>query len=255
MSLMGQTFLDAIMAAKKAAPRRAGGAAPAVRRRRDFPAAVRGRPRLKVIAEMKMMSPSKGLLRAEYDPAAIAASYERAGAAALSVLTEPKFFAGAMEHLALARSRCGLPVLRKDFMTDLSDLDESADADAVLLIVGILSAQRLGEMLAHASDLGLACLVEVHDEGELDTALEAGASIIGINNRDLRSFEVDLGTTRRLRPRIPDDRIVVSESGLSDPEQLRALIDIGVDAALIGEAFMRSPDPGERLRKLLLSLA
>jgi indole-3-glycerol phosphate synthase len=173
----------------------------------------------------------------------------------LSVLTEPKFFGGAMEHLALARSRCGLPVLRKDFMTDLSDLDESADADAVLLIVGILSPQRLREMLAHASGLGLACLVEVHDEGELDRALEAGASIIGINNRDLRSFEVDLGTTRRLRPRIPDDRIVVSESGLGEPEQLRALIDIGVDSALIGEAFMRSPDPGQRLRELLLSLA
>jgi len=242
------------MATKKEAPRRAAAVAPAARPRRDFAAAIRGRPGLKVIAEMKRMSPSKGLLRADYDPAAIASSYGRAGAAALSVLTEPDFFGGAIEHLSLARSNCALPVLRKDFLTHPADLDESADADAVLLIVAILSPQRLGEMLAHASHSGLACLVEVHNEGELDMALEAGASIIGINNRDLRSFEVDLGTTHRLRPSIPDDRIVVSESGLSEPQQLRALIDIGVDAALIGEAFMRSPDPGQRLRELLHSI-
>jgi len=252
---MSGTFLDNILASKKAAGlRRVTVAAAPALPRRDFAAAIRGRPGLKIIAEMKKMSPSRGLLREDYDPAALALSYQQAGAAALSVLTEAHFFGGSVEDLTLARNRCTLPILRKDFLTEPDELDESVDADAVLLIAAILSRQRLSEMLALARSLGLACLVEVHDEAELDAALEGGAAIIGINNRDLRTFEVDLETTRRLRPRIPDDRIIVSESGLSAPEQLRALIDMRVDAALIGEAFMRSPDPGQRLAELLACL-
>jgi indole-3-glycerol phosphate synthase len=248
---MNGTFLDKILARKKAETRGPAASLAAPVPRRDFAATIRGRPGLKIIAEMKKMSPSRGLLREDYDPAALAVSYERAGAAALSVLTEPHFFGGSAEHLAVARSNSTLPILRKDFLTEPDELPESVDADAVLLIVAILSRQRLSEMLARARSLGLACVVEVHDEAELDAALEGGASIIGINNRDLRTFEVDLETTRRLRPRIPDDRIIVSESGLSAPEQLRALIDIGVDAALIGEAFMKSGNPGQRLTELL----
>ena len=248
---MNGTFLDKILARKKAEAHGPAASLAAPVPRRDFAAAIRGRPGLKIIAEMKKMSPSRGLLREDYDPAALAVSYERAGAAALSVLTEPHFFGGSVEHLAVARSNSTLPILRKDFLTEPDELPESVDADAVLLIVAILSRQRLSEMLARARSLGLACVVEVHDEAELDIALEAGACIIGINNRDLRTFEVDLETTRRLRPRIPADHIVVSESGISDAAQLRTLVDIGVDAALIGEAFMKSANPGHRLTELL----
>jgi len=224
-------------------------------RRRDFVKAISQRPGPRIIAEMKRASPSKGLIREEYDPAAIAKAYESAGADALSVLTEPDFFAGSVEHLHLARQATSLPVLRKDFITETWEIEESAACcDAVLLIVAALKADGINRLLKHARSLGLPALVEVHNEAELGTAISAGADIIGINNRDLNTFAVDLDTTRRLRPMIPDDRIVVSESGISKPEDLRALADIGVHAVLIGEAFMRSPDPGAPLRALKASV-
>lgn len=218
--------------------------------RRDFVKAITTPPAPAIIAEMKRASPSRGLLREDYQPDAIAKSYEAAGAQAISVLTEPHFFAGALEHLRIARDATSLPVLRKDFITEPWEIDQSAACcDAVLLIVAALGG-RLRDLLSRANAAGLPALVEVHGESELEAALSAGATIIGINNRDLNTFSVDLNTTARLRPMIPDGCIVVSESGISKPEHLRALADLRVHAALIGEAFMRSPDPGHALHTL-----
>lgn len=209
-----------------------------------------GRPA--VIAEIKKASPSKGLLRADFRPAEIARGYERAGAACLSVLTDAGFFQGADEHLREARAACALPVLRKDFTIDVYQIYEARvlGADAILLIAAALGDTQMRELATLAHELGMDVLVEVHDGAELKRALALGTPLLGINNRDLRTFEVSLETTLDLLPRIPADRLVVTESGIhtrADVERLRAA---GVGAFLVGEAFMKAEDPGERLRSL-----
>jgi indole-3-glycerol phosphate synthase len=227
---------------------------------RGFGAALRatladGRPA--VIAEVKKASPSRGVLRADFDPAAIAASYERGGAACLSVLTDVQFFQGDPRFLGIARDACALPVLRKDFLIDPYQVYEARcwGADCVLLIVAALDDGRLAELEDCALGLGMDVLVEVHDAGELDRALRLRTPLLGINNRDLRTFEVSLRTTLSQLPRIPADRLVVTESGILSREDVRTMRDAGVDAFLVGEAFMRAPDPGDALRDLFDGLA
>ncbi len=219
---------------------------------RDFTAAL-SRQGLNVISELKRASPSRGVLRQEFNPAALASAFEAAGAVALSVLTEPDFFQGGLEHLAIARSVAGLPVLRKDFIFDPYQLFEAraAGADAVLLIVAILGTKELKGLLALSRDLGLAALVEVHSEDELARALDAGAEIIGVNNRDLTTFEVNPEVSLRLIEKIPDNVTAVSESGLRTHADLENLRAAGFDAFLVGEHLMQSPDPGHALRRLL----
>lgn len=205
-----------------------------------------------VIAEIKRASPSKGLLRDPYDPAAIAASYEFGGAACLSVLTDGPFFQGGNGDLAAARSSCSLPVLRKDFVVDPWQVYEARvmGADCVLLIVAALGDPALEELCVLAMELGMDVLVEVHDETELERALATPATLIGINNRDLRTFDTRLAVTETLAPRVPSDRIVVAESGIAEPADVARLRDAGVRAFLVGEAFMRADDPGARLAAL-----
>lgn len=222
---------------------------------RDFAGALRqrtaaGKPA--VIAEIKRASPSRGVLRESYDPAAIAASYERHGAACLSVLTDEQFFQGALEHLTRARAACTLPVLRKDFTVDAYQLYEAraAGADCILLIVAALDVPKMRELEAVAHELGMAVLVEAHDAGELEQALELKTPLIGINNRDLRTFETRLETTLDLMPRIPAGRVVVTESGVLTPADVRKLRKGRVDCFLVGEAFMRASDPGAELARL-----
>jgi indole-3-glycerol phosphate synthase len=223
--------------------------------RRDFAAALSRWP-LQVIAELKRASPSRGILRQQYRCEAIAHSYETAGASALSVLTEERHFLGSLADLETARAAVSLPVLRKDFILADYQIYESvaAGADALLLIVAALSDEDLRRFLELCQDLRIAPLVEVHDESELERALGAGARIIGVNNRDLKSLEVDLEISFRLRPAIPAGRIAVSESGIKTGEDLRRLADAGYHAALIGERFMMAPDPGTPLREMLVSL-
>jgi len=205
-----------------------------------------------VIAEIKKASPSKGVLRADFRPAEIAASYERHGAAALSVLTDAPFFQGAPEYLAAAREATSLPALRKDFVVDAWQVFESRvlGADAILLIVAALDDAELRDFEALAIGLGMAVLVEVHDESELDRALALRTPLIGINNRNLRTFEVALQTTLALLSRIPAGRVVVTESGIVAAGDVRRMRAAGVDAFLVGEAFMRAADPGVALREL-----
>ncbi len=205
-----------------------------------------------VIAELKKASPSKGLIRASYDPAAIAPQYEAAGAACLSVLTDEAFFQGADQHLQTARQATALPVLRKDFMVDGYQILESRalGADCVLLIVSALDAAQLTALHQQALALGLDALIEVHDAGELETALNLNPRLVGINNRNLKTFETRLETTLDLLARIPDDVRVVTESGIHDPSQVRMMRERGVGAFLVGEAFMRAEDPGAELRML-----
>jgi len=205
-----------------------------------------------VIAEVKRASPSKGVLRAQFDPAAIAASYERANAACLSVLTDRPFFQGAPEFLVEARNACTLPVLRKEFIIDEYQIAESRalGADAVLLIVAALDDARLAALEACAADYGMDVLVEVHDAAELDRALRLATPLIGINNRNLRTFNVSLHTTIELLPRIPADRIVITESGILAQRDVAQMRRHGVNAFLVGEAFMRAPDPGAALTAL-----
>ncbi len=219
---------------------------------RDFRAAV-AREGLNVIAELKKASPSRGVLREEYNPAALAPELERAGAVALSVLTEPEFFQGGLEDLQVARAVSGLPVLRKDFLFDPYQLFEAraAGADAVLLIAAILSGDDLRGLIQLGRQLGMAALVEVHTHGELDRALAAGADVIGVNNRDLKTFEVRLETSLELIEKIPEDRLAVSESGLRSADDLARLRQAGFDAFLVGESLMQAPDPGPALRRLL----
>ncbi|MFZ2051038.1 MAG: indole-3-glycerol phosphate synthase TrpC [Solirubrobacteraceae bacterium] len=211
------------------------------------------RPGIGVIAEIKRRSPSAGQLRTEVDVSATATAYQRGGASALSVLTEGPHFGGSLEDLRAAREACALPVLRKDFIVDEFQLREAvaAGAEAVLLIVAALSPQQLSDLHAHAAAVGLDVLVEVHDRQELEVALGAGAQIIGVNNRDLRDFSVDVERTFMLMEHMPADVTVVSESGIGRPEQLRRLQDAGVSAVLVGESLMRSDDPAAALVELL----
>ena len=222
---------------------------------RDFLAALKGKiaaGKPAVIAEIKRASPSRGLLRADFDPASIAASYERGGAACLSVLTDRQYFQGAPEHLVAARAACSLPVLRKDFMVDAYQVHEARamGADCILLIVAALSGREMREFESLAHSLGMAVLVEVHDGDELQIALQLATPLIGINNRDLRTFETRLETTFGLLSRIPADRVVVTESGILAPEHVARMRSAGVGACLIGEAFMRAGDPGAELARL-----
>lgn len=209
-----------------------------------------GRPA--VIAEIKKASPSKGVLRADFDPAAIASSYERGGATCLSVLTDEPFFQGSPAYLRQARGVCALPVLRKDFVIDAYQVYESRamGADCVLLIVAAMDDARLSDLAGLADELGMDVLVEVHDESELERALALTLPLIGINNRDLRTFETNLDTTLALLPRIGHDRIVVTESGILEPSHVALMRENGVNAFLVGEAFMRADEPGEALQAL-----
>jgi indole-3-glycerol phosphate synthase len=225
---------------------------------RDFTEAMRekiaaGSPA--VIAEIKKASPSKGVLREQFDPAAIARSYSEHGAACLSVLTDERFFQGRSEDLAAARNACGLPVLRKDFVVDPYQIFESRalGADCVLLIVAALELPLLKELEAAAQSLGMAVLVEVHSRAELDLALHLATPLIGINNRDLRTFETRLETSLTLAPLVPAPRIAITESGILAPEQVRQLANAGIHAFLVGEAFMRASEPGKELAKLFIT--
>ena len=205
-----------------------------------------------VIAEIKKASPSRGVLREDFNPGQIAISYEKGGAACLSVLTDIDFFKGADAYLQQARAACRLPVLRKDFIVDPYQVYEARvlGADGVLLIVAALSDSMLLELLQLTSQLGMDALVEVHDAHELERALAIPATLLGINNRDLRSFETSLDVTLGLLGQIPDDRIVVTESGIHTVEDVALMRSHGVNAFLVGEAFMKAPEPGERLAEL-----
>lgn len=205
-----------------------------------------------VIAEIKRASPSRGVLREDFRPAEIAASYERNGAACLSVLTDRDFFQGADEYLQAARNACALPVLRKDFIIDAWQIYEARalQADCILLIVSALGDAQLVEFAGLANHLGLDVLVEVHDEVELERGLELGAPLIGINNRNLRSFETRLEVTLDLFPMVPPDRLLVTESGIHTPTDVARMRAAGVHAFLVGEAFMRADDPGAALAGL-----
>jgi indole-3-glycerol phosphate synthase len=233
----------------------ATGAAP-----RDFAGALRakvaaGAPA--VIAEIKKASPSRGVLRENFDAAAIAASYAQHGAACLSVLTDAQFFQGSAENLRRARAACSLPVLRKDFMLEPYQVYEARamGADCILLIVAALKVKRMAELEAVAADLGMAVLVEVHDADELERALLLETPLIGINNRNLRTFETRLDVTLGLLKRIPPDRIVVTESGILQPDDVSLMRANEVDCFLVGEAFMRADDPGVELARLFATPA
>jgi indole-3-glycerol phosphate synthase len=206
-----------------------------------------------VIAEVKKGSPSKGVIRADFDPIAIAEVYERHGAACLSVLTDEKFFLGHLRFLGLIREQVRLPLLRKDFLYDPYQLWEAreAGADAVLLIAAMLEPAQLADLVAEAREIGLDVLLEIHDEAELEMALQVPVELVGINNRDLRSFHTDLAVTERLAPRIPADRLVVAESGIAGRDDIRRLQAAGAAAFLVGESLMRAGDIGAKLDELL----
>ncbi len=250
-----------MQAAKAAVPpadmeRRARAAPPA----RDFVGALRAKIAAggaAVIAEAKRASPSKGLLREPYDPAAIARSYEQGGAACLSVLTDRQYFQGAPEHLGAARAACALPVLRKDFVIDPYQAHEARamGADCILLIAAALDLSAMQELEQAALALGMAVLVEVHDGAELDLALQLSTPLVGINNRDLRDFETRLETTLRLHRRVPPPRIVISESGILAAADAQRLWSDGVRGFLVGEACMRAPQPGAALAALFARVA
>jgi indole-3-glycerol phosphate synthase len=227
---------------------------------RDFVGALRskmasGLPA--VIAEVKKASPSRGVLRADFDPRAIATSYADNGAACLSVLTDEQFFQGSPDYLRQARAACRLPVLRKDFMLDAYQVHEARawGADCILLIVAALEDGLLAELEQTALELGMAVLVEVHDAPELDRALRLRTPLVGINNRNLRTFKTRLETTLDLVDRLPADRILITESGILAPADVQRMQAAGVHAFLVGEAFMRAPDPGQALSALFSSPA
>jgi indole-3-glycerol phosphate synthase len=222
---------------------------------RDFAGALRAKVaagRAAVIAEVKKASPSKGVLREHFVPADIAASYESGGAACLSVLTDVQFFQGHADYLQQARAACGLPVLRKDFMVDAYQVFEARamGADCILLIAACLDDALMADLEAQALALGMAVLVEVHDGAELDRALRLKTPLVGINNRNLRTFEVTLDTTLGLLPNVPKDRLLVTESGILGPADVKRMRDANVHAFLVGEAFMRAADPGAALATL-----
>jgi indole-3-glycerol phosphate synthase len=218
---------------------------------RDFAGALR-REGLAVIAEMKQRTPSMGVLVEDYRPAHLAGVYSEGGAAALSVLTQGASFGGSLEDLDTVRAQTRLPLLRKDFITDPYQVLEARafGADAVLLIAAALSEARLVELLAAAREQGLASLVEVHDEPEAELATSAGAEIVGVNHRDLRTFEVDLGLTERLRAHVPESVLLVAESGIHGAADARRMREAGADAVLVGELLMRSADPAATVREL-----
>ncbi len=220
--------------------------------RRDFRGALAAR-RPALIAEFKKASPSRGAIGPDRDPGEVARAYAAGGAAALSVLTDERFFGGSLDDLASARGAVSLPVLRKDFTLSEWHIAEAAaySADAVLLIAAVLSTKRLRELREYAARFGLAALVEVHDEHELESAVESGAAIIGVNNRNLHTFEVTIQTSLALAPRIPDGVLRVSESGIRTREDVRRLMDTGYHALLVGESLMRAPDAASALRELL----
>ena len=205
-----------------------------------------------VIAEVKKASPSRGVIRADFNPAQIAASYAAGGAACLSVLTDVQFFQGHADYLRQARAACALPVLRKDFMVDLYQIYEARamGADCILLIVSALDHGLMAEMEACAHELGMGVLIESHDGAELDAALKLKSALIGINNRNLRTFETSLQTTLDLIPRIPAEKLIITESGILVSEDVKRMRAADVHAFLIGEAFMRAADPGAELKRL-----
>ena len=209
--------------------------------------------RTRVIAEIKKASPSKGVIREDFDYLEIARIYEQNGASALSVLTDRNFFQGSIDYLSEIRHHVSIPLLRKDFVFDEYQIFEARGygADAVLLIAAVLNEKELHDFVELAFNLGMAPLVEVHDEAELERTLKTKAELIGINNRNLQTFKTDLNTTVRLIDRIPDDKIVISESGINSIKDINLLKDAGVDAFLIGEALMRAADIGKKLRELL----
>ncbi len=221
--------------------------------KKDFAAALKGDD-VRLIAEVKKASPSRGVIARDLDPVKLAQTYAENGATAISVLTEERYFEGSLEHLsAISAELEKIPLLRKDFIFDPYQVYESRayGAAALLLIVAILSNNELAELLSLSHELGMKCLVEVHDEAELERALISGAQIIGINNRDLQTFAVDLQTTKRLRPLIPQDRTVVSESGIRDRGDVQRLRQWGVDAMLVGEALVAAADVAKKMRELL----
>jgi indole-3-glycerol phosphate synthase len=228
-------------------------AAPCTPRGEEFFRALNRRDTWNVVAECKRRSPSRGVLRAAYDAVEIARGYEAAGAAAISVLTEPTFFDGTLEHLEAIRSTVQLPLLRKDFVVDPYQIVESvaAGADAVLLIVAALDDDSLRRLLADAADRGLSAVVEAHTEDEFVRAVTAGARIVGVNNRSLRTLTVDVGLSERLARLLSHSEVPVAESGLRTPDDLERLRALGYRAFLIGERFMTTPDPGEALAGLL----
>lgn len=209
--------------------------------------------RIRVIAEVKKASPSKGVIREDFDHLEIARTYERNGASALSVLTDRHFFQGSIDYLSEIRQMVSLPLLRKDFVFDEYQILEARGygADAVLLIAAVLDDKELCDFVKLSLDLGMAPLVEVHDEIELERVLKTNAELIGINNRNLQTFKTDINTTVRLMNSIPEDKVVVSESGINTKEDIKFLKDVGVDAFLIGEALMREADIGKKLREFV----
>jgi len=255
------TILDEILAHKRseleaarrrvppeALARRAAQAPPA----RGFRRALVEAPRPRVVAEIKRRSPSRGEIRADFDPVACAKACAEAGAAALSVLTDERWFGGRLDDLGAVRAAVDLPLLRKDFVLDAYQIDEArvAGADAVLLIAAVLEPDALAALRRHAARRGLDALVEVHDEAELEAARAAGADLLGVNNRDLRTFAVDLATTERLAPRVPEGTVLVAESGILRHADVERLERAGAHAVLVGEALMREPDVAAALRRL-----
>ena len=257
---MAKTILDKIVADKKQEVARIKRSVPlaalkeriAQQKPLDFGAALRGND-LKLIAEVKKASPSKGILCPDFRPVEMAKIYAQNGAAAISVLTEVKYFQGSIEYLAAIREAVNIPLLRKDFIFDEYQVYESAayGADAILLIMAILTQEKLEKMLEISRNLNLSCLVEVHNEDELFKAMLVEAEILGINNRDLSTFKVDTNITRRLRLFIPEEQIVVSESGISSKDDMKKMKECKVNAVLVGEALVTAPDIPAKMRELL----